>query len=82
MSPLEGVEVGEMDESQAVELFLKLSGLGGRSLEIEDEVKRIVKELGYLALAITLAGTYIAQTPRLISNIKRYLPARRSRSAG
>jgi hypothetical protein len=40
----------------------------------EDEVKRIVKELGYLALAITLAGTYVAQTPRLIANIRQYLP--------
>jgi tetratricopeptide (TPR) repeat protein len=74
MSPLEGVEVGEMDESQAVELFFNLSTLNDRLQGIEDEVKRIVKELGYLALAITLAGTYVAQTPRLMSNIRQYLP--------
>jgi hypothetical protein len=41
---------------------------------MENEVKRIVKELEYLALAITLAGTYVAHTPRLMSNIRQYLP--------
>jgi tetratricopeptide (TPR) repeat protein len=79
MSPLEGVEVGEMDESQAMELFFRLSTLNDRLQGIEDEVKPIVKELGYLALAITLAGTYVAQTPRLISNIRQYLPDFRQR---
>jgi hypothetical protein len=73
MSLLEGVEVGEMNESQAVELFFKLFTLSGLFSEIENEVKRIVKKLGYLALAITFAGTYVAQTPRLMFNIRQYL---------
>jgi hypothetical protein len=33
-----------------------------------------MKELGYLALAITLAGSYIATTPRLSSDLQQYLP--------
>jgi hypothetical protein len=68
-----------MDESQAVELFFRLSTLNDRLQGIEDEVKCIVKKLGYLALAITLTGTYVAQTPRLISNIRQYLPEYRQR---
>ncbi|KAI4219521.1 MAG: hypothetical protein L6R36_008266 [Xanthoria steineri] len=39
----------------------------------------IVKELGYLALAITLAGLYVSVTPRLSSNIRGYLPEYRRR---
>jgi hypothetical protein len=44
------------------------------SHETEEEIQRIVKELGHLALAIVLAGSYVAATPRLSSNIRRYLP--------
>lgn len=40
---------------------------------------RFIKELGYLALAITLAGSYVSVTPRLSSNIGRYLPEYRQR---
>ena len=47
--------------------------------EIKTEVAQIVKELGYLALAITLAGSYISVTPRLSSDIHRYLPEYRQR---
>jgi hypothetical protein len=39
-----------------------------------EEVKLIVKELGCLALAVALVGTYVAETRRLLSNIKEYLP--------
>ena len=43
------------------------------------EVAQIVKELGHLALAITLAGSYVSETPRLSSDIGRYLPEYRER---
>ena len=39
-----------------------------------DEVFKIVQELGYLALAITLAGSYVAATPRLSLDLTQYLP--------
>lgn len=74
ISALDGVEVGEMDEDQAVQLFYTLSTLKDQSQGTNDEVKLIVKELGWFALAITLAGTYVAQTPRLLTSIKQYLP--------
>ncbi|KAL8799610.1 MAG: hypothetical protein Q9182_005761 [Xanthomendoza sp. 2 TL-2023] len=43
------------------------------------EAIEIVKELGYLALAITLAGSYVSVTPRLSSHIRGYLPKYRRR---
>ena len=36
-------------------------------------------ELGHLALAITLAGSYVSVTPRLSSDFRRYLPKYRQR---
>ena len=43
------------------------------------EIMLIVEELGYLALAVTLAGSYVAATPRLRSDIRSYLPEYRER---
>jgi hypothetical protein len=37
-------------------------------------VALIVKELGYLALAVTLAGLYVLVIPRLSLDIRQYLP--------
>jgi hypothetical protein len=79
MTLLDGVEVGEMEEGQALDLFYALSKLKDRSQDTEDEIKRVVKELGCFALAVTLAGTYVLQTPRLLRDIKQYLPEYRDR---
>jgi tetratricopeptide (TPR) repeat protein len=79
MTALEGVQVSEMDEAQAVELFYRYSQLQRNNLDIEAEMKAIVKELGYLALAITLAATYVGRTRRLQSDIKAYLPEYKQR---
>jgi tetratricopeptide (TPR) repeat protein len=79
MTPLDGVEVGDMEEGQAVDLFYALSKLKNRSQDTENEIKRVVKELGCFALAVTLAGTYVLQTPRLLRDIKQYLPEYRDR---
>jgi nucleoside phosphorylase/tetratricopeptide (TPR) repeat protein len=79
MTRLEGVRVGEMEEAQAAELFYRYSQLQRDNHSIEDEIKAIVKELGHLALAVTLAATYVGRTPRLQSNIKIYLPEYRRR---
>jgi tetratricopeptide (TPR) repeat protein len=79
MTRLEGVQVGEMKEAQAAELFYRSSRLQRDDQGVKDEIKAIVKELGYLALAVTLAATYVGRTPRLQSNIKAYLPEYRRR---
>ena len=48
-------------------------------LEAREEIGRIVEELGYLALAITLTGSYVSMTLRLRSGITKYLPEYRRR---
>jgi hypothetical protein len=79
IATLGDLNVGEMDRGQAVELFYKASKLTTLSLETEEEVKRIVDKLGCLALAVNLAGTYVRETPRLRSNVSRYLVEYRQR---
>jgi tetratricopeptide (TPR) repeat protein len=74
MTQLDGVLVGEMEEAQAMELFYQYSQARRDDEGVEYEVKAIVQELGRLALAITLAATYVGRTPRLRSDIKEYLP--------
>jgi hypothetical protein len=79
ITELEGVQVGEMEAAQAAVLFQKYSRIPRNNVGVDDEVVTIVKELGYLALAVTLAATYVGSTPRLQSNIKAYLPEYRQR---
>ena len=44
-------------------------------------VNKIVKELGCLALAVTLAGSYVREDPELSSNLGLYLPEFQQRRA-
>lgn len=77
MTPLEPIKVEELALEEATALFracAKLPSSGTAALEVEQEVRSIVKELGCFALAITLAGSYVVATPRLSSDIRRYLP--------
>ena len=79
MTSLEAVEVADMKPAEAVELFRNSTKLTQTRLDVEKEIMLIVQELGYLALAITLAGSYVAATPRLRSDIRLYLPEYRER---
>ena len=74
MTPLDPVQVGELEPSEAIELFQRTARMAAFDIETTEETGRIVKELGYLALAIILAGSYVSMTPRLKSDVKRYLP--------
>lgn len=78
MTELEEVNVAEMEPSEAAELFIRCAKLKNNSQAgIEAEI--VVKELGYLALAVTLAGSYVSMTPRLSSDLKQFLPEYRQR---
>ena len=57
----------------AAELLRKYANLE-KNKGILMETVPIVKELGCFALAIALAGWYIAATPRLSANLSRYVP--------
>ena len=74
MTDLEVVEVGEMGPEEAVALFRKHAQLRCEGPGVDDEVSRIVNELGFLALAIALAGSYVGAMPQLRSNLHLYLP--------
>lgn len=74
MTRREAVEVADMESSEAVELFQRCAKMQNPGPDVTMEVGRIVQELGYLALAITLAGSYVSVTPRLSADIRRYLP--------
>ena len=71
---LEAIEVADTELSEAVELFQRCAKNKEKGQDVEVEVGQMVKELGFLALAVTLAGSNVSMTPRLSSNIRRYLP--------
>ncbi len=73
MTPLDAVHVAEMDREEAKKLFIASAKLKNMTREVETEVDLIVNELGCLALAIILAGSHVAATPRLSSDLRRYL---------
>ena len=79
MTTLAAVEVGEMETTEAVELFEKCARLQSPGPDMNMEALKNVIELGKWALAITLAGSYIAATPRLSSGIHLYMPEYRER---
>ena len=68
-----------MEPPEAIELFQRYAKIRERGQDIVTKVAQIVKELGHLTLAITLAGSYVSITPRLSSDIRRYLPKYRER---
>ena len=71
---LEAIEVADTELSEAVELFQRCAKIKEKGQDVEVEVGQMVKELGFLALAVTLAGSYVSMTPRMSSNIPGYLP--------
>jgi tetratricopeptide (TPR) repeat protein len=73
MSSLEPLHVTELTQSEAVDLFTQCSGVKDRSAETAEEINSIVTELGCLALAVTLAASYVATTPRLREDIRQYM---------
>ncbi|KAK1044084.1 hypothetical protein LTR74_018347 [Friedmanniomyces endolithicus] len=60
-------------------MFMRCSKLGNAAGAVREETALIVAELDYLALAVTLAGAYVAATSRIRSNVAEYLPEYRRR---
>jgi hypothetical protein len=79
MTALGAVDVGEMEATEAAELFQKCAKLKSPGPCVDTEVLQIVAELGKLALATTLAGSCVATIPRLRSDILLYVPEYRDR---
>ena len=75
--PAEGLKVGELGVEDATKLLLLRSKLGAadETPEAEAEAAKIVKELGYLALAIEQAAAYIREAGS--RDLFKFLPAYR-----
>jgi hypothetical protein len=65
MTWLEAIEVADMKPVEAAEPFAQAPKLQNVGRDMETEMAWIVQKLGYLALAITLAASYVAATPQL-----------------
>ncbi|KAF1828162.1 hypothetical protein BDW02DRAFT_271760 [Decorospora gaudefroyi] len=78
LTSLEVVKVAEMEAAEATTLFKKCSKIDCKG-DDEATINEIVDELGYLALAVCLSGTYISNTPRLKLNLRKYLDEYRTR---
>ena len=76
---MKAVEVAEMEPSKATKLFQRSAKMMKAEPDETREIEMIVRELGHLALAITLVGSYISVTPLLSSDTKIYLPEYRIR---
>lgn len=63
-----------MSNSEATQLFRSCARLKRTGEDIEREIEAITRELGYLALAVMLAGSYVSETSRLSSNLQLFLP--------
>lgn len=57
-----------MDPGTSSYIFRSQLELTDEGPDVTREVDGIVRELGYLALAITLAGSYVSVTARLLSD--------------
>lgn len=79
MTQQEAIKVEELAPAEARDVFVECSELRNPADDVLAEIDRIVAELGFLALAVTLAGSYVAATPRMRSNIREYLPEYRQR---
>jgi hypothetical protein len=54
-----------MEAAPAAELFQKYAKISRYDAGVEGAMLPVVRELGCLALAVTLAPTYVGSTPRL-----------------
>lgn len=79
MTSLEAVRVAEMDASESRKLFLQKSKLSESAPGLLVEVDEITEELGHFALAVNLAASHVAETPRLKCDPGLYLLEYRKR---
>jgi tetratricopeptide (TPR) repeat protein len=78
MTRLDGVQVGEMEEAEAAELFFQTChGLPRDNPAAKDDVLFIVKKVGYQARAVMIAAVYVGSIPGLQSDIEAWPEARR-----
>ncbi|MBA7490595.1 hypothetical protein ES702_01133 [subsurface metagenome] len=75
MSSYDSVEVEKMSKTEAKLLFLRNANMLHKCEEADREASKIVEELGCLALAVALAGSYVSETK---IEVQQYLPRYRA----
>ncbi|KAF2467863.1 uncharacterized protein BDR25DRAFT_305314 [Lindgomyces ingoldianus] len=78
LTPLQAVRVAKMEPDEAATLFKKCSKIDYKDHD-EATVHKVVGELGYFALAVSLSGAYVCKTDRLKSDLREYLKEYRER---
>ncbi|EEU40088.1 uncharacterized protein NECHADRAFT_76027 [Fusarium vanettenii 77-13-4] len=79
LSTYDGIEIRTLKPPEAVKLFLACAKIEGATGKIRKQAELIAEELGHLPLALTIAGSYVARTPRLASDLSGYLKEHRER---
>jgi tetratricopeptide (TPR) repeat protein len=73
MTELEAVQVAKLTSEEARDIFILRMGLKDPDSEIHSEIDAVTAELGYFALAVSLAAAYVASTRRLKAHPANYL---------
>jgi tetratricopeptide (TPR) repeat protein len=73
MTDLDAVQVAELAPDESREIFLRRLALVDPSLEVQKEIDEVTEELGHFALAVSLAGAYVASTHHLKVHPAGYL---------
>ena len=76
---LKAIEVGEIERGEAVKLFVRSAKILQYLTTTMAEIRVIVKEPSFLALAISLAGSLVSVTPPLRSDLRHYVHEYRQR---
>jgi hypothetical protein len=74
LSSSAGIWVEAMEESEAVELLLSCAEISEPGVPQQREAIKIANTLGRLPLAMDLAGAFIANSPSISCDLKKYLP--------
>jgi tetratricopeptide (TPR) repeat protein len=73
MTDLDAVQVAELTPDESREMFIRRSRLVDPGLEAQKEIDAVTEELGHFALAVSLAGAYVASTHHLKAHPAGYL---------
>lgn len=79
LSTYDGVEIRTLELPEAIKIFLACAKIEEPTEDTKKQAELIVTQLGCLPLALTIAGSYVAQTPRLAADLSRYLTKHRER---
>jgi hypothetical protein len=73
MTSLPAVQVASLDRIEARNLFIQRAGMSDLTPKVTEDIGRIVERLGHFALAVKLAGAYMASNPHMKARLGDYL---------